>query len=37
MGEFLVVGFCVGFIVSTCAYAIGWTIAQVRRLIRAVR
>lgn len=37
MGELVVVGICVGFTVSTCAYAIGWTIAQVRRLIRQIR
>ena len=37
MGELVVLGTCVGFTVSTCAYMIGWTIAQVRRLIRSVR
>lgn len=37
MGELLVLGVCVGFVVSTCAYMIGWVIAQVGRLIRYIR
>lgn len=37
MAELLVLGGCFGFTVSTCAYIIGWTIAQVRRLVRQIR
>lgn len=37
MGELIVVGIAVGFTASTCAYMIGWTIAQVRRLVRSIR
>lgn len=37
MGELIVVGVCVGFTVSTCAYMIGWVIAQIRRLVRQIR
>lgn len=37
MGEFIVVGFCVGFVVSTCAYFTGYALAQVMRLIRSIR
>lgn len=37
MGELLVLGGLFGFVVSTCAYMIGWVIAQVRRLIRQIR
>lgn len=37
MGELLILGIAIGFVVSTCAYVIGWSIAQVRRLIRSVR
>lgn len=37
MAELMVVGVCIGFTVSTCAYMIGWSIAQVRRLIRSIR
>jgi len=37
MGELVVVGVCVGFTFTTCAYAMGWTIAQVRRLIWSIR
>lgn len=37
MGELLVVGVCVGFTVSTSAYMIGWSVAQVRRLVRSIR
>lgn len=37
MGELLVLGVCVGFMVSTCAFFAGWSIAQVKRLIRQIR
>lgn len=37
MGDLIVVGVSVGFVASTCAYMIGWTIAQIRRLIRSIR
>lgn len=37
VGELLILGFGIGFTVSTCVYMMGWTIAQVRRFIRSVR
>lgn len=37
MGELLGLGFCVGFTISTCAFFVGWVIAQVRRLVRQIR
>lgn len=37
MGDLLVLGVCIGFVFSTCAFFIGFAIAQVRRLIRSIR
>lgn len=37
MGELLVLGVCIGFTVSTCAFFVGFAIAQIRRLIRLMR
>lgn len=37
MGELIVVGFCVGFVVSTCANFTSYALAQVMRLIRLIR
>lgn len=37
MGELLVLGVVVGVTASTCAYMVGWSIAQVRHLVRSIR
>lgn len=37
MGELLVLGFLVGFVVSTCANFTSYALAQVMRLIRSIR
>lgn len=37
MGDLLGLGFCVGFVISTCAFFVGFAIAQVKRLIRSIR
>lgn len=37
MGDFVVVGFSVGFVLCTCVYFIGYALAQLQRLIRSIR
>lgn len=37
MGELVVLGACIGFTASTCAFFFGWVIAQARRLVRQIR
>lgn len=37
VGSLIVLGVCVGITASTCAYFIGWVIAQARRLIQSIR
>lgn len=37
MGELVVLGISIGFVVSTCAFFTGWVVAQVRRMVRQIR